>query len=36
VHVHDLVLVAAGVQVVHGVLHDVQALVATSLQVVLR
>ena len=35
VHVHDLVLVAAGVQVVHGVLDDVQALVARRLQVVL-
>lgn len=35
VHVHDLVLVTAGVQVVHGALNQVQAFVARSLQVVL-
>lgn len=35
VHIHDLVLVAARVQVVHGVLYDVQSLVARRLQVVL-
>lgn len=34
-HVHDGVLVAARVQVVHGVLDDVQPLVARRLQVVL-
>lgn len=36
VHVHDLVLVTAGVQVVHGTLNQVQAFMARSLQVVLR
>lgn len=34
-HVHDGVLVAPRVQVVHGVLDDVQALVAGGFQVVL-
>lgn len=34
-HIHDLVLVAAGVQVVNGVLDDIQALMARRLQVVL-
>lgn len=34
-HIHDLVLVTAGVQVVHGVLYDVQSLVARRLQVIL-
>lgn len=34
-HIHDLVLVVAGVQVVHGVLYDIQSLVAGRLQVVL-
>jgi hypothetical protein len=36
VQLHEALAVAAGVQAVHGVLDDVQALVATSLQVVLR
>lgn len=36
VHVHDLVLVTAGVQVVHGTLDQVQAFMTRSLQVVLR
>lgn len=34
-HVHDGVLVTARIQVVHGVLDDVQALVAGGFQVVL-
>lgn len=34
-HVHDGVLVAAGVQVVHRVLDDIQPLMARGLQVVL-
>lgn len=34
-HIHDLVLVTARVQVVHCVLDDVQSLVARCLQVVL-
>ena len=36
VQLHEALAVAAGVQAVHGVLDDVQALAATSLQVVLR
>lgn len=35
-HIHDLVFVVTGVQVVHGVLYDVQSLVARCFQVVLR
>lgn len=34
-HIHDLVLVTAGVQVVHRILYDIQSLVAGCLQVVL-
>ena len=34
-HIHDLVLVTAGVQVVHCILNDVQSLVARCLQIVL-
>lgn len=34
-HIHDLVLVTARVQVVHCVLDDVQSLMARCLQVVL-
>lgn len=34
-HVHDGVLVAPSIQVVHSILNDVQALVAGGLQVVL-
>lgn len=34
-HIHDLVFVVAGVQVVHGILYDIQSLVARRLQVVL-
>ena len=35
VHLHEALAVAAGVQAVHSVLDDVQALVARRLQVVL-
>ncbi len=34
-HIHDLVLVAAGIQIVHCILYDIQSLVAGCLQVVL-
>lgn len=34
-HIHDLVLITARVQVVHRILNDVQSLVARRLQVVL-
>lgn len=34
-HIHDLVLVTARVQVVHRILNDVQSLMARRLQVVL-
>lgn len=33
-HIHDLVLVTAGVQVVHCILYDIQSLVARCLQIV--
>lgn len=34
VHVHDLVLVTARVQVVYSILNDVQTLMARGLQVI--
>lgn len=33
-HIHDCVLVTPGVQVVHCILYDVQALMARGLQVI--